>query len=411
MILRPYHPQNDRGAVHRILREVGWLDRSEEQEEAADLYLGAGQVMVAELAGAAECIVAVAPATYRYLDEDLPLCAVTNVATSRVGRKRGLALRLTALSLAQAAAGGDLLAALGAFEQGYYNQLGFGNGAYDHWFAFDPALLRVAGTHRLPQRITLDDWAEMHAARLVRRRRHGAVSLQPAALTRAEMLYTKNPFGLGYRDGAGGALSHYIWFGAQAVERGPYGVRWLVYNTREQFLELMSIVKSLGDQVHRVSMIEPPGIQLLDLVEKPFKQRNISRNSPYEALRLAEPWWQARILNLTACLAHTHLRGPAVCFNLSLTDPIERYLGPEAPWRGVAGEYVVSLGSSSWAEAGHDPALPTLTASVNAFTRLWIGVRPATGLAFTDELAGPAELLEALDAALQLPRPLPDWMF
>ena len=43
------------------------------------------------------------------------------------------------------------------------------------------------------------------------------------------------------------------------------------------------------------------------------------------------------------------------------------------------------------------PTRPTLTATVNAFTRLWLGVRPATGLAVTDDLSGPPELLQQLD--------------
>jgi len=58
---------------------------------------------------------------------------------------------------------------------------------------------------------------------------------------------------------------------------------------------------------------------------------------------------------------------------------------------------------------GRDPGLSTLTASVNAFTRLWLGVRPARGLAVTDELSGPPALLEELDWLLRLPDPKPDW--
>jgi hypothetical protein len=46
---------------------------------------------------------------------------------------------------------------------------------------------------------------------------------------------------------------------------------------------------------------------------------------------------------------------------------------------------------------------------VNAFTRLWFGVRPASGLALSDELNAPPELLDALDRTLLLPQPLPDW--
>ncbi len=71
----------------------------------------------------------------------------------------------------------------------------------------------------------------------------------------------------------------------------------------------------------------------------------------------------------------------------------------------------MTLGSSSGAEPARDNTLPTLTATVNAFTRLWLGVRPATGLAITDDLDGPAELLAQLDEVLRLPAPHPDWDF
>ena len=118
-----------------------------------------------------------------------------------------------------------------------------------------------------------------------------------------------------------------------------------------------------------------------------------------------------RVLDVPRCLALTRLRCGETRFNVSLTDPIERLLDHGAKWRGVAGDYVVTLGPSSGADAGHDPALPTLSASVNAFTRMWLGARPATGLAVTDELTGPAALLEELDWALRLPEPKPDWDF
>ena len=93
------------------------------------------------------------------------------------------------------------------------------------------------------------------------------------------------------------------------------------------------------------------------------------------------------------------------------TDPIEAFLDEKSPWGGVTGSYVVTLGPSSGAEPGTDSSLPTLTATIGAFTRLWLGVRPASGLTVTDRLSGPTELLEQLDWVLQLPDPKPDWDF
>jgi hypothetical protein len=48
---------------------------------------------------------------------------------------------------------------------------------------------------------------------------------------------------------------------------------------------------------------------------------------------------------------------------------------------------------------------------VNAFTRLWLGVRSATSLSWTDHLQAPESLLNQLDNALRLPTPMPDWDF
>jgi hypothetical protein len=118
-----------------------------------------------------------------------------------------------------------------------------------------------------------------------------------------------------------------------------------------------------------------------------------------------------RICDVGACLAATKLQGEPVRFNLDLSDPIEDLLDEEWDWRGVGGEYVVTLGAESAATTGHESGLPTLRASIGAFTRMWLGVRPVTGLATTDDLEGPGDLLADLDRVLRLPTPKPDWDF
>ena len=408
MELRRYDSEKDREAAHRIWREVGWL---EDKTEMMDLVLEAGRAMVAEVNGSAECLVLTAPGTMRYLDEDLPFTCLTGVTTSRIARKQGLAKRLAAHAIAFDAVEGALVAGLGMFEQGYYDQIGFGTGSYAPWVSFDPALLNVAIKPRVPRRLTTGDWAIAHQARLERVRTHGNLNLTPPAVTRSEMLWTDNGFGLGYTDGPDGRLSHYMWCKAKHVERGPYSIRWMVFQTGEQFLELMALLKSLGDQVRMVNMDEPPGIQLQDLLDQPFKQRQISAKSSYATGIRCEAWWQVRICDLAECLARTHLWGDTVRFNLRLSDPITAYLDETAPWRGVGGDYVVTLGPSSGAEPGSDAALPTMTATVNAITRLWLGVRPAAGLAVTGGLSAPPELLAQLDRLLHLPTPRVDWGF
>ncbi len=412
MDYRAYDAGRDKEAMYRIWRETGWIEPGNKvHEEAADLYVDAGRALVADVGGEAECLVLTCPGQIRYLADDLPFSCVTGVTTSRIARKLGLAKRLTAAAVAADAAEGALVSGLGMFEQGYYDQLGFGTGGYEHWVSFDPARLNVTAKARTPRRLTADDWEAAHQARLDRARGHGGCNLTPPQITRAEMLGTKNYFGLGYDDGPGGELSHYLWCGAALGEEGPYTVNWMAYRTRDQLLELLALLKSLGDQVRLVKIREPAGTQLQDLIDKPFQLKTLTEKSRFEHKISAHAYWQIRILDLPGCLAQTRLPGEEVVFNLEISDPIEQALDANTPWRGVAGNYVVTLGPSSAAEPGTAPGMPTLKAPVGAFTRMWLGVRPATGLAVTDDLSGPGKLLAALDEILRLPDPKPDWDF
>ena len=69
------------------------------------------------------------------------------------------------------------------------------------------------------------------------------------------------------------------------------------------------------------------------------------------------------------------------------------------------------VADESSARRGTDPSLPTMTTTVNAFTRMWIGARPASGLATTGSVSAPTELIAALDEALRLPTPRPGMFF
>lgn len=408
-VFRSYDRGRDKEAAQRIWREVSWLHKGD--EAAMDIFVQSGRAMVAEVDGAAECVVLSAPGTMQYLDQVLPFAGITSVTTSRIARKQGLASRLAARTIAADAAEGAAVVGLGMFEQGFYNQLGFGTGGYELWTGFDPARLTVRSRARMPRRITADDWALVHASRLARRRVHGSITFTPPGVIQAEMRWSGSVFGLGYRDGPEGELTHHLWLKNRGGEHGPYAVEWMSFRTWEQFMELMALLKSLGDQVRLVRMREPPGIQLQDLVEEPFKQHHVREKGRFEVGTTADAYWQMRICNLAACLGHTRLSGGSVRFNLSLSDPLERYLDAGAPWRGVGGDYVVTLGAASGAELGVDPALPTLTATVNAFTRMWLGVLPASSLSATDDLDGPRELLRGLDSVLCIPQPKPDWDF
>jgi hypothetical protein len=409
---RPYDPERDLDAVRRIWRECGWVE--EDEFGALDIVLGLGRRMVAEVDGAAECLVITTPGDMRYVDETLPFSLVYGVTTSRVARKQGLASRLTAQCVAESAADGAAVSGLGAFELGYYDKLGFGTGGYDHVLEFDPAQLRLPNGIRArpPKRLVAADFEAIHDNRGRRRRCHGSCFFPDPDMSRAELEWGKHGFGLGYRDGADGAISHHVWFDTGGKDdRGPYRVRWLAYETLDQLLELLALMRDLGNQVRLIRMGNPPGLQLQDLLAEPVRMRALTRGAELAQQFWFIAWWQMRILDLGRCLAATRLPGDAVRFGLTLTDPIEAYLPADAPWRGVGGEHVVTLGPESRAEPGRDASLPTMKASVNAFTRLWLGVQPATGLAATDELEAPGELLEALDRLVRLPVAHPDWDF
>ena len=69
---------------------------------------------------------------------------VAAVTTSRIARGLSLAQKLTARQLVKGQQAGASVATLGMFDQGFYNKVGFGTGAYVNEFAFDPGSLDVS---------------------------------------------------------------------------------------------------------------------------------------------------------------------------------------------------------------------------------------------------------------------------
>jgi hypothetical protein len=413
MDYRLYDPKKDKDTVYRIWLETGWLKK--DHPEPLDLLLKSERALIAEQHGEAECLVLTTPGDLRYLDNILTFRVVAAVTTSQVARRQGLARRLTAQAVALDAANGAALAGLGMFEQGFYNHLGFGSFAYEHRVRFDPARLNVEAKARPPYRLTEADAARVHTNRLHRRRRHGSVSIYDVNYTKADIsfaqTYFARGFGLGYQDETSGEFTHHLWGAMEEAEFGPLNILWMAYQTQEQLLELLALVKIQSDQVTWVNMVEPPGLQMQDLIEQPIRQRRVSERSKFPSGIRTQSNCQMRICDLNACLRQTHLPAGEVRFNLELSDPIEDFLDPDAPWQGISGSYVIILGAASSAERGRDERLPTLHASVGAFTRMWLGVRPASGLVVSDNLAGPPDLLDALDGLLCLPVPMVDWPF
>lgn len=410
-VFRSYRPRQDGGALIRLLQEVGWVDATVDTQKLQRIkgWAATCRGFVAEVSGEVASLVHTTPGTIRYLDQDLPLCVVSAVVTGRAWRRLGLGRRLTARAVAEGAERGERVAALGVFDQGYYDRLGFGNGAYDHFITFDPEQLRVPRLRRTPVSLQLKDYPEVHRARLLRRRLHGSLCLQEEITSMAMMDDCKKGFGLGFRDDSSGELTHFFWVSDQGGENGPYHILEMTFRNGEQLLELLSLIKSFSDQIHSIVLREPPAVSFQDFLHKPQRHWGMRNPDwpPSENHALAVG--QVRLLEIEHCLDGVSLACPELAFTLQLSDPIEQYLPPNSPWQGVAGSYTVRLGPNCCVSRGTEDGLPRLEATVNAFSRLWLGVAPATGLAVSDELSGTEELLAALDQAFCLPIPLADW--
>ena len=405
---RPYHEERDLASVTRIWREVGWIDDSDGQAEALRTFLSCGATLVADIAGAAECAVHRTPGTMRLGDTDVALSAITAVTTSHVARKQGLASVLMTEALAASHADGAGVSALGMFEQGFYDRFGFGTASYEHSLRFDPTTLQVAVPDRPPVRVAPGDARELHG--LLRRRHlvHGSVILDPPETIVAELGWTEKAFGLGFR-ADDGRLTH-AFYGSSLDEYGPYRIEIMAYEEPHQVLELLGVLRGLGDQVATVEIVcEPPEIQLQDLIRNPQRQDRAARQAGRDGpLHGANAWRQLRILDLSAVVAATPTPGHAVSFGLRLHDPLADRGGP---WPGIGGEYTVRLADTSEVVGGLRPEVPVVEASVNALTRLLAGVRPASSLVLTDDFTAPAGLVAALDRAIRLPPLHPGWSF
>ena len=174
------------------------------------------------------------------------------------------------------------------------------------------------------------------------------------------------------------------------------------------------MLHSMADQIHIVRMVEPPWLPLWDLLRRPWRRRALSIDSKHEAFVRGIPWWQVRMCDLDACMAAVRLPlDEDLRFNLELHDPIAEHLtdATKQQWGGLTGAYVLRLGRESAVEAhAPDADLPTLRASVNSFSRLWLGALSATGLAITSAaFDAPEALIRDLDRAWRLPRPWLAW--
>ena len=406
-MIRPYDSK-DQDHCLRILREVGWMEGKDTDKEVFAGYISGSPSFVTELDGEAEILVLTRPGDVQYLDQTLPSSFVSGVLASRVSRMQGHALRTTAHAVAQSETEGAAVSFLGVFDQGYYDKLGYGTLNYERICTIDPANIHVPKLSRTPKRLSKDDAEMLHNCRLNRKRFHGGCNLYGTGATGCELLWIENGFGLGFEEG--GELTHCMWLSSKG-EHGPYQCNCLAYQTNEQLVELLSVLKSLSDQVHGVRMPDPAGFQLQDFLIRPFATLRSRKGGTFDASTSCNAWRQCRILDLPACIGAMHFCGEPVSFNLKLTDPIGQYLPEESTWRGVGGDWIITIGEESSAVMGKDAALPTASASVNDLSRIWLGSASVEAVSVTGHFVAEPELIHRIDSIVKLPVPTVDWDF
>ena len=376
-------------------------------------FYAEGETGVALIDGEVECAVLTQSGTMRLDQTDLPLCVVAAVTTSRIARGLSLAQKLTARQLVEGQQAGASVATLGVFDQGFYNKVGFGTGAYVNEFAFDPGSLDVGLKARTPVRLGVEQADEMLAAMVARPPVHGSVVLNLPLTFKAELSMDDDAFGLGYYEGS--RLTHFVWLRAKG-ENGPYRIKWMGYEDGDGLLELLALLKSLADQVYAIRMLEPPHVQLQSMLKRPFRSQAIAEKGMFSADQSTHAWYQLRVLDLPSCLGALSYSGLDITFQLRLEDPIDGVLAAEdlaaekAVWRSLSGDWVVTLGKQSTVVSGTDAALPAVECSVNSFSRLLWGVTSASSLAISDGMKAPASLLESLDGVFTA-NPNPGWDF
>ena len=403
-----YDEKKHKDSVFRLLNEAGWVD-NKKKDKYLNVLLPNENCIVHEIAGKAEIMVVSSNGEIYHQNKKLKFSATTGVVASLIVRKQGLTGKLTAIKMALDAEKGAEVAGLQIFDQGYYNKLGYGNGNYERFVAFTPSTLKIDRRVKQPTRLTEKDYKKIHKSRVNRLKGHGAVTLGEYT-TKCELGEADKTAGFGYFDEKGN-LTHHIWFYGKGKENGPIWIPFMSYQNIDQLMDLLALIKSFEEQYHLVRMYEPPHIQIQDFIEKPFLNKSITRKSDYQNEIRTSSFWQVRILDLVKCLAKTELNCEDIKFNLELTDPIDKFLPQEFKWRGVAGNYIVTLGKKSSAKKGIDKSLPTMKASVNAFSRFWLGIAKASYLVYSDGLEAPKELLEKLDSNIVLPTPRINWDF
>ena len=411
-----FDPERDMEAILRMWSETGWWDNEDDQKKRIPPFFRANddRSVVGLIDGSAECAVHRALGTIQHGTTQLSLGGVTAVTTSRIARRRRLASRLTARTIAHLADEGCAVAMLGMFDQGFYDRFGFGTGSYVKHAWVYPGALNVPVTYRAPERFELDDdLEEMHAAIMNRMPVHGGVKIGGERMTSAGLQVDDDCSFFGYR--TDGEITHFMAV-ATTGEHGPDRVEQWAYQTREQCLELLRLVQEWGDQVDVLRISEPNWLQVQDFIVQPGANYRRTQGSRTGSLRTEiDAWWQARIVDLPACVAALGAVSDPLVLTVRIDDPIAPHLvdsGYEGEWAGLAGTWRLQFGESSMAERVGAEEIVDLATDINSLTRWWLGVLPAATLLATGAFdCAPALAAKLDELTAHLPFPDPGWDF
>ena len=159
-----YDEDLHRAGAQLVWHDCGWSDKVDECE-LLDTFFKLGPSWVGIRDETVQSIVHTAAATIRYQETDIPLQAVTGVTTALQARRGGLAAKTLGHAMAAGVANGAIVSALGIFDQGYYDRLGYGSLDIMRFIRFDPKDIRGAAIHRSPHRFSESDIEDIHNAR------------------------------------------------------------------------------------------------------------------------------------------------------------------------------------------------------------------------------------------------------
>ncbi len=405
--------ERDMKDVLRVWTETGWFEGEDRERTYIEQFFQAndGRSVVARLNGQAESVVHRTLGTMHYDDTQVSLGGVTAVTTSRIARRLRFASRLTARTVAHLGDEGAAVAILGMFEQGFYDRFGFGVGPYENRVYVYPGDLDVPVRYRTPERLDFDDQIEeIHEAVVNRMPWHGGVAVGGERFTKAGTQIDEEISTYGYR--TDGVLSHFVSMVTKG-ENGPDRVVAMAYETKEQCFELLRLLQEWGDQVDGIRFVEPVWMQAQDFMKQPGREYRRTKGTPNAMHIDADAWWQLRIVDLGACISVMRPSSQSFSVVVELEDPIEPHLidsGYEGEWRPLSGTWRLSFGASNRAERIDPTPDVDIRTSVNALSRWWLGVLPASTLQVMGQFHGDPDVMNDLDTlTAHLPTPQIGW--